>query len=213
MSAFTARRPAETAALVCTRCAEDRAVTASERLPIPAASWAAARSAAERAARYCDCETDSADSACLRAARSGIRRAAVRARAKAADACASAAAAPASETGAPPDRPASAARASARSAWRSRRRVSGDSTRRSSCPCLTCWPSRTRSSPTVPSAVEAMAALARAVTVAGASTTSVTVARSTPATWTALPSSPLHAETASTATRTSAAAREITASS
>ena len=58
-------------------------------------------------------------------------------------------------TGTVPDVPALAARASARCACRSRRRVSGDSTRSSTWPARTCWPSRTRSRATAPSAGDA----------------------------------------------------------
>ena len=207
VNAATDRRATSTAARVCTRWAEERAATASVRLPMPVASWRAAASARSRAARYCDCDTVSADSACCRAGPAGMRWAARRARAKARRAAASACAAPDRSTATPPEVPADAARASARSACRSRRRASGDSTRSSTCPARTCWPSRTRSSATEPSAGELTAADARAVTVAGASTTSTTVARPTFATCTPAPPSPLQPVTASVTTEATAATR------
>ena len=205
--ALTVRLATATAARVCTRCADDSAATASERLPRPAASWAAARSAAARADSYCVLETRSAERACALDCRSGMRRAARSARSNARCADASASRAPERVTGAPPPEPAAAALASARWAWRSVRRASGDSMRSSTLPARTCWPSRTRSRATVPDAAAVTVAEARALTVAGASTTSVTVARETSATRMPSLSPPLHAETSSSAATGSADAR------
>ncbi len=216
VSAATVRRATSTAARVCTRCAAESAVTASERLPRPAASWAAARSALARAASYCDCDTRKADSAWARTRRSGMARADRRARSNARWAVASACAAPLRVTGAPPAEPAAAACWSAARAWRSARRADGDSTRSSTSPRRTCSPSRTRTCATTPSAAALAVAVARAATVAGASTTSVTVARSAAATRTPGESSPLHADSSSTTATSPALAaptRVVTGSS
>ena len=151
-------------------------------------------------------ETCRALSACRRAAGTVIRAAARRARAN--DRWATASACRAAE------RSTVGARRRTRRgrprvgllACRRSRRADGDSTRRSTCPVRTCWPSCTRSSATVPSAGDDSVAVARAATVAGASTTSTTVARPTGATTTSGSPPPVQPASARVATATSTAA-------